>query len=70
LFEGDLKMELVQQVRHARSAGKEVRNHEMSIILGYSLVATLLLMVIVLAFGSSGVPSGDIASMTSMTFFP
>jgi hypothetical protein len=63
-------MELVQQVRHARSAGKEVRSHEVPIILGYSLVATLLLMVIVLAFGGSAVPSGDIASMTSMTFFP
>ena len=54
-------MELVQQDRHG-VAKAEVRSHEMTIILGYSLVATLLLMVIVLAFGGSGVSPEDLAS--------
>ena len=56
-------MELVQQVRHD-IAKTEVRSYEMTIILGYSLVATLLLMVIVLAFGGPGVSPEDLASMT------
>ena len=53
-------MELVQQVRQG-IAKTEVRSHELTIILGYSLVATLLLMVIVLAFGG-GVSPEDLAS--------
>ena len=56
-------MELVQQVRHG-IAKTEVRSHEMAIILGYSLVATLLLMVIVLAFGGTGMSPEDLASRT------
>jgi hypothetical protein len=56
-------MEFVQQVRHD-IAKTEVRSYEMTIILGYALVATLLLMVIVLAFGGPGVSPEDLASMT------
>ena len=56
-------MDLVQQIRHG-TAKTEVRSHEMTIILGYSLVATLLLMVIVLAFGGAGMSPEDLASRT------
>ena len=53
-------MELVQQVRHG-AAKTETRSHELTIILGYSLVAALLLMIIVLAFGGTGVSAEDLA---------
>ena len=46
-------------------AKTEVRSHELTIILGYSLIATLLLMVIVVAFGGPGVSPEDLASMSS-----
>ena len=54
-------MELVQQVRHG-VAKNEARSHELTIILGYSLVAALLLMVVVLAFGGAAVSAEDLAS--------
>jgi hypothetical protein len=38
IFEGDFRMELVQQVRHG-IAKSEARSHELTIIIGYSLVA-------------------------------
>ena len=56
-------MELVQQVRHG-VAKSEARSHEMSIILGYSLLAILLLTVVVVAFGGPGTSPEDLASMT------
>jgi hypothetical protein len=58
-----LKMELAQQVRHSAVKG-EGRNHEMSIILGYSILAVLMLMAIVFACGGPGVSPEDLASMT------
>jgi hypothetical protein len=64
IFEGDLKMELAQQVRHG-AAKSELRSHDMSIILGYSLAAILMLMAIVLASGGPGVSLEDLASMTT-----
>jgi hypothetical protein len=63
IFEGDLKMELTQQVRHGAVKG-EGRNHDMTIILGYSILAVLMLMAIVLASGGPGVSPEDLASMT------
>jgi hypothetical protein len=63
IFEGDLKMELAQQVRHGAVKGQE-RNHEITIILGYSIFAALMLMAIVLASGGPGVSPEDLASMT------
>jgi hypothetical protein len=63
IFEGDFKMELVQQVRHG-IAKTEARSYELTIIFGYSLIATLLLMVMVVAFGGPGVSPEDLASMT------
>jgi len=56
-------MELAQQVRHTAVKG-EGRNREMSIILGYSILAILMLLAIVLAFGGPGVSPEDLASMT------
>jgi hypothetical protein len=66
IFEGDFKMELVQQVRHG-IVKTEARSYELMIILGYSLIATLLLMIIVVAFGGPGVSPEDLASMTQFT---
>jgi len=56
-------MEFAQQIRHG-VAKTEVRSREMTIILGYSLLAVLMLMAIVLAFGAPGVSPEDLASMT------
>jgi hypothetical protein len=56
-------MELAQQIRHG-VAKTEVRSREMSIILGYSILAVLMLMAMVLAFGGPGVLPEDLASMT------
>ena len=56
-------MELAQQVAH-RVVKRGERNHEMTIILGYSILAVLMLMAIVLAFGGPGVSPEDLASMT------
>ena len=56
-------MELAQQVAH-RVVKRDERNHEMTIILGYSILAVLMLMAIVLAFGGPGVSPEDLASMT------
>ena len=57
-------MELVQHVRHG-IAKNEARSHDMSIILGYSLLTILLLTVIVVAFGGAGTSIEDLASMTT-----
>jgi hypothetical protein len=64
IFEGDFKMELVQQVHHG-IAKTEARSYELTIILGYSLIATLLLAVIVVAFGGPGLSPEDLASMST-----
>ena len=56
-------MELAQQVAH-RVVKPDERNREMTIILGYSILAMLMLMAIVLAFGGPGVLPEDLASMT------
>ena len=56
-------MELAQQVAHQVVKHGE-RNHEMTIILGYSILAVAMLMAIVLAFGGPGVSPEDLASMT------
>jgi hypothetical protein len=56
-------MEVAQQIRHG-VAKTEVRSREMTIILGYSLLAVLMLMAIVVAFGGPGVSPEDLASMT------
>jgi hypothetical protein len=53
-------MELAQQIRHD-AVKREARNHETTIILGYSIVAVLLLIAIVLAFGGAGASSQDLA---------
>ena len=58
-----LEMELAQQVRHGAVKG-EGRSHEIAIILGYSILAVLMLMAIVLASGGPGVSPEDLASMT------
>jgi hypothetical protein len=55
-------MELAQQVRHGAIKG-EGRNLEMTIILGYSILAVLMLIAIVLASGGPGVSPEDLASM-------
>jgi hypothetical protein len=63
IFEGDLKMELAQQVAH-RVVKSDERNRDMTVILGYSILAVLMLMAIVLAFGGPGVSPEDLASMS------
>jgi hypothetical protein len=56
-------MELAQQSRQT-SVGSDERNYELSIILGYSIFAVLMLIALVLAFGQPGVSIEDLASMT------
>jgi hypothetical protein len=56
-------VELARQFRQT-SAGSDERNHELSIILGYSIFAILMLIALVLAFGQPGVSIEDLASMT------
>jgi hypothetical protein len=56
-------MELAQQSRQT-SAGGEERNYELSIILGYSIFAVLMMIALVLAFGEPGVSIEDLASMS------
>lgn len=45
-------------------AKREVRNHDTSILLGYSLFAIVLLMAIYLGSLSCGMEIGDFATMT------
>lgn len=56
-------MELAHQASHG-IAKREDRTHDMTIILGYSALAVLMLLAIVLAFGGPGVSPEDLASMT------
>ena len=56
-------MELAQQVAQ-RIVKRDEPSHEMTIILGYSILAVSMLMAIVLAFGGPGVSPEDLASMT------
>jgi hypothetical protein len=56
-------MELAQQVRLA-STKSDVRSRDLSIILGYSAFAIVLLIAIYLAAGQSGTSPFDFANMT------
>lgn len=56
-------MELAQQVRLA-STKSDVRSRDLSIILGYSAFALVMLIAIYLAAGQSGTLSVDFADMT------
>ena len=55
-------MELAQQVRldHAK---RSERSHDLSILLGFSVLSVLLLIAIILAAGGPGTAIGDFASM-------
>ncbi len=55
-------MELAHQVRHEAVKG-EVRNREMSIILGVSIFAILTLIAVVLVAGGPGTSFQDYASV-------
>jgi hypothetical protein len=57
IFEGDWKMELTHKVRH------EVVNREMSIMLGVSIFAILMLIAVVLVAGGPGTSFQDYASV-------
>ncbi len=56
-------MELAQPVRIA-PAKADAPSHDMSIILGYSVLAVVMLIAIFLAGGESGTAPGDFVSMT------
>jgi hypothetical protein len=53
-------MELTQQIRHD-VAKREARSHEMSIILGCSILSILMLVAIVLAWGGPETSLQDFA---------
>jgi hypothetical protein len=59
-------MELAQQVRIA-STKADAPSRDMSIILGYSVLALVMLIAIYLAGGEPGTAPGD---FTAMTVFP
>ena len=56
-------MELAQQVRLA-STKSDVRNRDMSIIIGYAAFALVLLVALYLAGGEPGTSAADLANMT------
>jgi hypothetical protein len=56
-------MELAQQVRIA-STKADAPSRDLSIILGYSVLAVVMLIAIYLAGGEPGTASGDFANMT------
>ena len=56
-------MELAQQVRIASNKA-DVRSRDMSIILGFAVVALAMLIAIYLAGGEPGTAPGDFAGMT------
>ena len=56
-------MALAQQVRLAAKSGE--RNHDMAIVLGYSIFAIVMVIAICLASGGSGTEAADFASMSA-----
>jgi hypothetical protein len=56
-------MELAQQVRIA-STKTDVRSRDLTIILGYSVLALVMLVALYLAAGEPGTAPLDFASMT------
>jgi hypothetical protein len=56
-------MQIVQPAKFI-TAQREVKNHDMTIILGYAAVALVFLIAIYLASLSSGAEPGDFATMT------
>jgi hypothetical protein len=56
-------MELAQQVRIA-STKADAPSRDMSIMLGYSVLALVLLIAIYFAGGEPGTASGDFATLT------
>jgi hypothetical protein len=59
-------MALAQQVRLTATKSDE-RNHDMTILLGYSVFAIVMVIAIYLA---SGGPGTDVADFASMSAFP
>jgi hypothetical protein len=55
-------MEIGQQARF-KTTQRELRNHDKTILLGYSFFAILLLIGLYLDSASPGTPLGDFASM-------
>jgi hypothetical protein len=60
---GDTTTEIAQHTRFETTQG-EVRTHDMTILLGYSVLAVVLLIAIYFGAMSSGMAPGDLASMT------
>jgi hypothetical protein len=58
-------MSLAQQVR--LTATRSERSHEMTILLGYSVLAIVMVIAICLA---SGGPGTDVADLATMSAFP
>jgi hypothetical protein len=56
-------MAIAQQVR-LEVASREVKGHDVTILVGYSFFATVLLLGIYFGSMSSGTALGDFASMT------
>jgi hypothetical protein len=56
-------MEIAQQTSFEK-AQREVRNHDVTMVFGYSIFAILLLIAIYWGSMSSGMAPGDLASMT------
>ena len=56
-------MEIAQQTRF-ETTQREVRSHDLTILLGYAVFAILLLIGIYWGAMASGVAPGDLASMT------
>jgi hypothetical protein len=56
-------MEIAQRTRF-ETAQREVRSHDLTILLGYSALAILLLIAIYFGSMSSGTAPGDLATMT------
>jgi hypothetical protein len=60
---GDKTMQIAQQTR-LEAAPREIRSHDMTILLGYAFFAIVLLIAIYLGSMSSGMAPGDFAAMT------
>jgi hypothetical protein len=56
-------MQIVQAAKFI-TAQREVKSHDMTIIIGYAVVALMFLIAIYLASLSSGAELGDFATMT------
>jgi hypothetical protein len=63
ISKGEFEMALAQQVRLTATKGSE-RNHDMTILLGYSALAILMVIAICLAWGGPGTEAADFANMT------